>query len=83
MLIAAAFTERGHARLLALDCPPDAVGVVQPGRLVTETELPPGAYAGRIIRDNLTEESVTVTLLELLPEGMHRGAFIEVTHVHP
>lgn len=77
-LIAAALTDKGHARLLALDCPPMDGGRTAPGRLVVEADLPPGEYPGRWIESETNQENVTVILPEGMGEGMHRGAVIEV-----
>lgn len=76
--IAAALTEKGHARLLALDCPPITGGRLSPGRLVVEADLPPGEYPGLWIEDQTTQENVTVILRETLGEGLHSHAFLEV-----
>lgn len=77
-LVAAALTEKGHARLLALDCPPIQGGRLSPGRLVVEADLPPGEYPGWWIEDQTNKESVVVVLPDGFPEGLHSHAFIGV-----
>lgn len=80
MFIAAAHTERGHARFLALDCPPESGGVVRPGRLIVEADLPPGEYVGERVWSDSKREPVKVILPDGMPEGLHRNAFFEVQH---
>ncbi len=77
MLCAAAFTESGHARILALDCSPVAGGV-QVGRLVVSEDIPPGEYAGLRVESEEQQTSILVHLPESYEGGVYRDIFLEV-----
>ncbi len=69
--------ENGHARLICLDCSPEAGGV-RVGRLVAEHDLPAGPHVGFRVMDTETREAVTVFLPEPLESGLYRDFLIGV-----
>ncbi len=70
--------ERGHARLLCLDCSPEAGGV-RVGRMVAEADFPEGTHAGFRIVSNEKREPVLIHLPQALTQGMYRDFLLGVT----
>ncbi len=70
--------ENGHARLICLDCSPEAGGV-RVGRMVAEADFPEGTHAGFRIVSNEKREPVLIHLPQTLVPGMYRDFSIGVT----